>query len=1213
MADFVHLHLHSQYSLLDGNIHLKKLFPALKEKGMSAVALTDHGYMYGSLDFYLKAKSAGIKPIMGCETYVANGSMHEKVNRENYHLVLLAKNQTGFKNLQYLVSMAAIKGFYYHPRIDHDLLKEYSEGIIGLSACLGGEISRTFFKSGYNAAKQAALKYKSMFEEGDYFLEVQHNGIKEQFELNDALVKMSGETGIPLVATNDCHYLEREDASAQEILMAISQGKRLDDKDRLRHEVSEFYLKTPEEMDLAFSYIPQALENTVKIAERCNVDIPNNVSKDIAGEKKIYFLPDFDTPSGITQDDFLMETARKGLERRITELRKVGNVIDDETQYYDRLDHELDIIINMKFSGYFLIVMDFINWAKNNGIPVGPGRGSGAGSIVAFSLRITELDPIRYGLLFERFLNPERISMPDFDIDFCRSRRDEVLGYVRDKYGENNVAQIATYSTLKSRVAIRDVGRVLGVPLPVVDRVAKLIPVTSSDIPHALDDEPRIKEEMEKDSTVKILIENSIKLEGMYRHPGVHAAGVVISDKPVWEVVPCTQGRQDTKGESAMMIPLVSQYDKVMVENAGLVKFDFLGLDNLTKINETVKRINEQKTEGEDPFDINLIPLNISGIYEMLGQGETGGVFQMESDGFARLLKGLKPDRFEDLIAAVALYRPGPLQGGMVDDFINRKHGRVELSYQHPLLEPILSETYGVFVYQEQVMMVARVLAKFSMGKADEMRKAMGKKDEAKMNSIESQFVAGCVENGIDKTLATEIWMLMVSFAKYGFNKSHSAAYALISYQTAYLRYFYPVEFMAGILSCERSKPDKIMKYMQVSRKMNIDVLPPDINQSMEDFTIVRDREGKKVIRFGLGAIKGIGDAAVESIISSRGSKIYKDIFELAKTIDTRKVNKGAMECLVKGGAFDSLLEMESDQARPVLLNNIEMALKFGNSFQKEQSSLQIGLFDSFSPEVYEEKPPELTLTEPWTKQQLYSQERDVLGIYLSGHPLEGYLTQTAKRQKKIPKEWDYTTGELQDLEIKKNIEVGYRAYNSIKNVSTIGVVSSLTERRTRETKERYAQGEIDGMDGLISFFVGSKNLEQFENILKSEEPILFRGNLEISGNSEEELKRTLRVSSVEKMIDVRKKDILFIQINLDLRNPPEFFKNEDWKNSFNELLTKNQGNVGIVFRITKDSTWEALVKIDGKLKINTRTLSILEKYIGENNLAFLKSPPVLN
>ncbi|MBU1221200.1 DNA polymerase III subunit alpha [Myxococcota bacterium] len=1209
MAEFVHLHLHSQYSLLDGAIHLKKLFPALKQKGMTSVALTDHGYMYGSLDFYLQAKKAGIKPIIGCETYVANGSMHEKSNRENFHLVLLAKNETGLKNLQYLVSMAAINGFYYNPRIDLDLLEKHSSGLTGLSACLGGELSRTFFKSGYEAAKSRALKYASIFEKGDFYLELQHNGIPAQFELNDALVKMSAETGIPLVATNDCHYLERDDWKAQEILMAISQGKRLDDKDRLHHEVNEFYLKTPEEMDNAFAHVPQAIENTIKIAEKCNVDIPNNVSRDISGEEKIYFLPDFDTPENFSQEQYLRKKAADGLKVRIQELRSVGNKIEDEKQYFERLEKELDIICAMNFAGYFLIVQDFINWAKDTGVPVGPGRGSGAGSIVAYSLRITELDPIRYDLLFERFLNPERVSMPDFDIDFCRSRRDEVLEYVKNKYGENNVAQISTYSTLKARVAIRDVGRVMGVPLPIVDRVAKLVPVTAKDIPEALEMEPRLGAEQDKDQQIKELIHYSIKLEGMYRHPGVHAAGVVLSDKPVWEVVPCTQGRQDTKGESGMVIHLVTQYDKVMVENAGLVKFDFLGLDNLTKINEALKRINADKPE-EKPFDINLIPLDDRRIFEMLSLGETGGVFQMESDGFSRLLKGLKPDRFEDLIAAVALYRPGPLGGGMVDDFIQRKHGKIDIVYLHDDLSTILSETYGVIVYQEQVMQVARKLAGFSMGKADEMRRAMGKKDPAKMAAMEAEFVSGSENNGYEAEVGRNIWRLMVEFAGYGFNKSHSAAYALISYQTAYLRFHYPVEFMAGILSCERSKPDKVMKYLQVSRKMGIEVLPPDINESMEDFTIVT-QGGKKVIRFGLGAIKGIGDAAVENIINARKDTPFTNIFDLTKRIDSRKVNKASLECLIRSGALDSVCQYEPDISRPSLLATVEFAIKYGTSQQKQKSSNQISLFDVFSEAEYKEEEPEISKSEPWTKQQMYAEEKEVLGIYLTGHPLEGYLS-PKKNQKRMIREWNYTVGELQELEIRKNIEVGYRAFNSVKDVQTIGVLSSYNERRTRETKERYAQGEIDGMDGLISFFISSKNLEEYEKLLLSGEALLIKGNLEISGNSEEELKRSLRISSIEKMIDVRKKDILYIQINLDVLNPPEFFRDRTWKNRFEEMISKHSGKVGIIFHVYNNESWESLIKIKGTIAISSTILGMLDRFIGEENLVFLKSEPKL-
>ena len=1211
MADFVHLHLHSQYSLLDGAIHLKKLFPALKSMGMDAVALSDHGYMYGILDFYLQAKDAGVHPILGCETYVARGSRLQKDNRDNYHLVLLAKNQQGLANLQYLVSMASLEGFYYSPRIDHDLLREHSSGLIGLSACLGGEIPRTYFASGYEAAKEMARKYAGTFEETCFYLELQRNRLPEQEEINDVLIRISRETGIPLVATNDCHYLKREDARSQEILMAISQRKRLTDEGRMRHDVDEFFLKSPEEMMEAFAAVPEAIENTVRIAQQCQVEIPNNKT----AKTPIYFLPDFPTPENIDQPEWLRREAACGLRRRFEEIEGRNDYVIDRAIYEARLQLELDVIINMGFAGYFLIVADFINWAKDHQIPVGPGRGSGAGSLVAYSIRITDLDPMRYDLLFVRFLNPERISMPDFDIDFCRNRRDEVLGYVRDKYGETRVGQIATFSTLKSRAVVRDVGRVLGFPLDQIDRIAKIVPTDPAKpitLEKGIEQEPRLREMADADPRVADLLETAIKLEGMYRHPGVHAAGVVIADKDIWNVVPAFRGKVDIKGESAMQIPIVTQYDKDMVELSGLVKFDFLGLDNLTKIADAERRINLDPERSGKPFSIMDIPLNDRAVFEMLSRGETGGVFQMEGDGFTRFLLRLKPDRFEDLIAAVALYRPGPLNGGMVDTYIECKHGRKPVEYLHPVLEDCLKETYGVIVYQEQVMQAARTMAGFSLGAADLMRRAMGKKKAEVMAKMRQEFIDGALATHpglVTAEQAQSVFEKIEFFSGYGFNKSHSATYALIGYQTAWLRCHQPVEFMAGILSCERSKPERVMKFLHIAKDMGLSVLPPDINQSAEDFTIVRDAAGQKVIRFGLSALKGVGEVAVSSMMQVRESTPFSSLWDVCERVDSRKVNKAVLETLIRAGAMDSLTELPPERGRPALLAELENAMKVGQRVQKDKNSKQISLFEMISADDMPAE-PELKLPEvdPWSKMEMLNQEKDILGMYVSGHPLDVFLS--AGKREGVRREWTHTVGELDEIEAPADMEEDGR--HQVYDVTTLGVISEVLDRRTKEGKQRYLQGEIDGMDGLLQFHIGSKNVEKLEHKLALGEPLLFTGNMEISRDRDGNARKTFRLSEVEKLTEARQKDVKFVQIDVDLTSEDPSILKGQWMERMQLMGQSNTGKVQFVFRCTLAPRWETLVAVPVKVDLNHQVVSFLEQTFGERSVVFLRRRPKL-
>ena len=739
--------------------------------------------------------------------------MTERANsRKSYHLVLLAKNEVGYKNLSYLNSMGYLEGFYYNPRIDKKILKEHSEGLIGLSACLGGEVAQTLLKQGIAEAEKTALEYKSLFADGDFYLELMPNKLPEQEQLNDEYRRMGPKLGIPLVATNDCHYVYRDDAKAHDILMCIQSGKTTSDQKRLKHTVTEYFMKNASEMEESFRDLPEVMENTVKIAQQCNVELE-------LGNPQ---LPRFKVPPDHTLDSYLTKVVNDGLERRFREMAERGESFDPD-EYRERLNHEMGVIKNMEYSGYFLIVWDFINWAKEHDIPVGPGRGSGAGSLVAYAMRITDINPMTFKLLFERFLNPERVSMPDFDIDFCMNRRDEVIKYVQRKYGEKNVGQIATFHQLKARGVIRDIARVMEVPFAEADKLAKLVPDPvqgkSPPVRKAIEQEPELKKLYETDGRTRELLDIAASLEGLNRHAGMHAAGIVISEEPLWNYVPCFKGKDDE---------IVTQFAMKEVEKAGLVKFDFLGLKTLTVISTAVKLVNEQReVAGIEPLDVDKIDTSDAGVYEMISRGDTTGVFQMESSGFREVIKKLQPDCLEDMIAAVALYRPGPLEGGMVDDFIDRKHGRKKVEYPHPSLEPILEDTYGVIVYQEQVMQIAQVMAGYSLGAADLLRRAMGKKIKEAMDEEKVKFVAGATERNIDKRLAIEVFDLMAFFAGYGFNRSHSAAYGWISYQTAFLKHHYPHEFMAGLMSCDQDNTDNIVKFIAEARSMGLEVERP--------------------------------------------------------------------------------------------------------------------------------------------------------------------------------------------------------------------------------------------------------------------------------------------------------------------------------------------------------------------------------------------------
>jgi DNA polymerase-3 subunit alpha len=1082
-GEFTHLHLHTSYSLLDGAIRLDDLFPRVLEQGMKAVAMTDHGNMFGAIDFYKRAKAAGVKPIFGTETYVAGEDRKDRQNRKNHHLILLARDREGYKNLSYLNSMGYLEGFYYHPRIDKPLLRERARGLVGLSACLGSEVAQTVLKEGVARAREVALEYRSFFEPGCYFLEVMPNGLDEQAQVNDAYRQISRETGIPVVATNDCHYVNRGDYKAHEILMCIQQGKTIEDEKRLSHKNDAYYIKSPQEMEAAFRDWPEVLENTARIAAMCNVEL----------ELGKPMLPQFKVPDGYELDTYIVEVARRGLERRLTEKSERGETFDPDA-YRERLSYELGVIQKMGFSGYFLIVWDFIKWAKEKGIPVGPGRGSGAGSVAAWALRITDIDPISFKLLFERFLNPERVSMPDFDIDFCMSRRDEVIGYVTEKYGKDNVGQIATFHQLKSRGVIRDIARVMSIPYAEADKVAKLVPEPvqgkSPPIDKAIAEEPRLKELYDNDPKYRELLDIAKALEGLNRHAGMHAAGVVISEKPLWEYVPCFRGQN---GE------IVTQFAKDEVELAGLVKFDFLGLKTLTVIAKAVDLINKQRP-GQPPFDIDRIPLVDAAVYRMITVGDTTGVFQLESSGFREILKKLKPDQLEDIVAAVALYRPGPLEGGMVDDFIDRKHGRKKVVYPHPLLEPILRDTYGVIVYQEQVMQIAQVMAGYSLGQADLLRRAMGKKKADVMAKEKSGFVAGAIKNGIDEKLADEVFELMAFFAGYGFNRSHSAAYAMVTYQTAYLKHHYPHEFMAGLLSCDRDNIDNIVKFTAEARTMGLTVERPDVNDSELDFTVApgpptKKNKPTKVIRFGLGAVKGVGEGAVETVLAARAEGgPFASIYDLCSRVDMTKLNRRVLEAFIKSGAFDALAKQKG-LARAQLFAALDGAIERAAQAQRDRRSGQtslFGLFESAAPAAAA-APESYPKIEEWAPKELLAFEKESLGFYISGHPLDRYQGDISR----------YASATTSDLARHARPPDVRRPSGDEGEVSIGGIVSEYRERPTKSGNGRMAFFFLQDQYGQVEVICFPKTYEKVREILTSDEPLLCTGRVVDEGEGE--------------------------------------------------------------------------------------------------------------
>lgn len=1045
--EFVHLHNHTAYSLLDGACRLDRLIAKAKEENMPALAITDHGVMYGVIDFYKACKKAGIKPIIGCEVYVAPNSRFDKkpnVDDSPFHLVLLAENNTGYKNLIKLVSMAFLEGFYYKPRVDRELLAQYSEGLIALSACLAGEIPTLLLADKYEEAKACALWYRDVFGENNFYLEVQNHGLHEQARVNAQLAQISEETGIPLVATNDVHYVAKEDAQVQDVLMCIQMAKTLDDESRLRFETQEFYLKSWEEMNLALGEYQGALANTVKIAERCNVEFT-------FGENH---MPVFEVPEGFTIETYLDKLCQEGLRKRYGEPSEKAK---------DRLDYELKIIKQMGYAGYFLIVWDFIHFAKNAGIFVGPGRGSAAGSLVAYTLEITDIDPLKYDLLFERFLNPERVSMPDIDIDFCFERRGEVIDYVVEKYGKDRVAQIITFGTMAARAAIRDVGRVMNIPLGLVDKVAKLIPnELGITIGKALEVSPELREMVEENPQIKDLVYTAMALEGMPRHAGTHAAGVVISQEPLDHYLPLQKSSEGG---------ITTQFAKENVEEIGLLKMDLLGLRTLTVINNAVELI--EQNQGVK-VDLNHIDLDDPLTYELLGKGESIGVFQLESSGLRAILKDLKPEHFEDIIALVALYRPGPLGSGMVEDFIARKHGKRKIEYLHPLLEPILKPTYGVILYQEQVMRIASELAGFTLGQADLLRRAMGKKKPEIIAGLKQEFIEGAQKNNIEPEVAGRIFELIEYFAGYGFNKSHSAAYALLAFQTAFLKAHYPVEFMAALLTSVMESTDKVPFYIAECQRMGIEVRPPDINESRENFIV----KGSS-IHFGLAAVKNVGKGAIQAILAARDKEgPFKSLQDFCKRVDLSQVNRRVMESLIKCGAFSSV-----PGNRVQLLQILDICMEQGQELQKSVQSSQLSLFDVGEAAGFRLDFPEIKLpdVEEFSQRDILAMEKEILGLYVSGHPLQEY--------KKI-------------LQAKTNQQIADLSQEEDGKRLTIGGVITALRRTVTKKGETMAYCTLEDLTGSIEVLIFPKTLQKYHHLVETDKVVLISGRINLQEDS---------------------------------------------------------------------------------------------------------------
>ena len=1144
-AEFVHLHVHTQYSLLDGMIRLEDLFQKAREYKMPAVAITDHGNMFGAIDFYQRAYNYGIKPIIGAELYVAPKSRFEKSyapGETAHHLIVLVKNMQGYKNLMKLTSAGFLEGFYYRPRVDKELLKECSEGLIAASACLHGEINNFILKGRIDEAKTAVRTYQTIFGEEDFFLELMQNGLPDQNIANQTLIEISKDLSIPLIATNDCHYLNRDHAEAHDVLLCIQTGKTIEDKDRMSLGTDQFYFRSPQEMYELFGHIQEAVSNTVEIAKKCNLSLELNK----------FYLPKFEVKNpDETLDNYLERKAREGLEKRYPEILKdqEGNEEEIKAKYEKRLTEELDMIKAMGFAGYFLIVSDFVKHAKHNDIPVGPGRGSAAGSLVAYATRITNIDPIRYGLFFERFLNPDRITMPDIDIDFCQEGRDEVIRYVTEKYGKDKVSQIITFGKMQAKQVIRDVGRALNIPYSEVDRIAKLVPnVPNITLEAALKAEPRLQNEAKKDPKIEKLLAFSRILEGLNRHASTHAAGVVISDVPLVERVPLCVPKDE----------IVSQYSMNDIQTIGLTKFDFLGLKTLTVIKNAIKFIRQSYNIT---LDIDDIPLDDKQTYELLMRGETDGVFQLESDGMKEIMINMKPDHIEDVIALIALYRPGPMK--MVPEFIARKQGKTKITYELPELEGILKETYGIILYQEQVMQIASVIGNYTMAEADTLRKMMSKKKPEDMEKEKPKFVEGAKKQKINENKARKIWEQMETFAEYGFNKSHSTAYAMISYQTAYLKAHYPVAFMAALLTSEKDNRDKIIKHMTTCKDMGINILPPDINESEKDFSISGEN-----IRFGLGAVKNVGDTAINSIIEARKKGKFTSFMDFLTRIDLRRTNKRVLESLIKCGAFDSL-----GHKRRQLMHYFEEMIEEAQRQQRELQSAQASFFEQFdaanSPNnagsVYEI--PDLP---EWEQKELLSMEKEALGFYITNHPLLRYADHLGL----------VTNANSGNLSTKKDKD----------SVTIAGVVSSFSERQTKK-KEIMCNIILEDLQGSANVIFWADTYSKYYAILHEDEPLVISGIIDMGDESVKIIAQ--EVTPLHKALEKPYKYVRFIiDANKIL---PETIK------SLKDIIKKYRGHYESYMHIINGKS-ETIIYLgdDCRLDINENLRKETDRILGE-------------
>jgi DNA polymerase-3 subunit alpha len=1131
-ADYVPLHLHTEYSLLDGAIRIKELVEQATAFKMPAVAITDHGNLFGAVEFYRLATKAGIKPIIGCEVYVAPGSRFEKrqgpeSEEVSFHLILLSKDNNGYRNLVSLVTKAYTEGFYYKPRIDRDLLEQYSGGLIGMTSCLKGEIPFYLQKGMIEKAREKALEYKHILGPENFYIEIQDNGIPEQEEINKKLVELARELHIGIVGTNDCHYLRKDDARAHDILLCIQTGKTVNDKNRMHFTTESFYFKSPDEMKNAFREIPEAVLNTRTIAERCNVEFK-------LGES---LLPVYDVEDGQTPEAVLEKLAYEGL------YHKLGQ--DPDEIYQKRLETELDVIRKMGYASYFLIVWDFISYAKKKGVPVGPGRGSAAGSLVSYCIGITDIDPVKYHLLFERFLNPERISMPDIDVDFCKDRRSEVISYVSEKYGKDHVAQIITFGTMAAKAAIRDVGRALDIPYGEVDKIAKLVPNSLNiTIEEALKAEPQLKALYDSDPKIKDLLSVAMRLEGLSRHASTHAAGVVISPSPLTDYAPLYKNPSDGS--------IMTQFDMGSIEKIGLLKFDFLGLKTLTVIDKTLRYIKDAGNE----FALKDMPIDDKSTYELLSSGQTTGIFQLESAGMRDLLVKIAPNRFEDLIAIVALYRPGPMGSGMIDEFIKRKKGKISVKYDLPQLKDILDETYGVILYQEQVMRIANKLANFTMGQADILRKAMGKKRPEEMEKQKESFIRGAVANGISEKKAVKIFDLMAYFAEYGFNKSHSAAYAYVTYQTAYLKTHYPVEFMAATLSADMDNTDKIVKTIAGCREMDIRILPPDINLSGKEFKVVGDS-----ILFGLEAVKGVGSAAIESIIEAKEVKGgFASLQDFVDRVDQRKVNKKVVESLIKAGAFDSL-----DITRAAAAELINSLLN-GSSRHSGTASGQQSFFADQG--GMSQGAPE------WTEEEVLKFEKEALGFYITGHPLTKY-------SKYLESAGTNNISGLDDVTDREEVRIA-------------GILTNIKKVQTKSKTGMMAYCTLEDPEARIEVIVFPDLYNSSMNALQKDTPLLVKGTVD---KTEKGIKI---VASDISRLDAAESKARKAEISIKLPLPDDIHL----RTLKSVLLSDDEGRYPLYLRILHEDI-ETLIATGMKISDNGRIITMVENIAGKGTVFF--------